>query len=132
MTDDDKPPPDATDQSLFGALCEGDAGTAGKLLKARKCLSQEEIELIADLLLGEANRKHCSHRLVFERWGRGRPTDHLEQRAKSQERARAIDREVQNGVKLEAALQDISDRANKPISTLKKDRQLYKRLQPKK
>lgn len=120
------------EQTLSGALFEGDAATAGKLMKERQSLSPEEIDLIADLLLGnKAAKMLCSHRLVFRRWP-GRPTDAYEQRARSVERASAIERQVQQGIKVEAALADVSARTGMPISTLKKDRQLYKRLQPKK
>ena len=110
MTADEPMPEEA--QTLSGALFEGDAATAGKLMKERQSLTPEEIELIADLLLGnKAARAFCSHHLVFKRWA-GRPTDAFEQRAKSQERARAIDRQVQQGIKVEAALAEISERTH--------------------
>lgn len=130
MTNDEPMPEEA--QTLSGALFEGDAATAGKLMKGRQSLTPEVIDLIADLLRGDkAAKTLCSHRLVFKRWP-GRPTDAYEQLYQSQERARAINRQVQQGIKVEAALAEISDRTHTPISTLKKDRQRYKRLQPKK
>lgn len=129
MTADDPMP---EEQTLSGALFEGDAATAGKLMKERQSLTSEEIDLMADLLLGnKAAKTFCSHRLVFKRWA-GRPTDYVEQRARSQERARAIDRQAQQGIKVEAALAEVSERTHTTLSTLKKDRQRYKRLQSKK
>ena len=73
MTADD---PMLEEPTLSGALFEGDAATAGKLMKERQSLTPEEIDLMADLLLGnKAAKAFCSHRLVFKRWGG--PSDRL-------------------------------------------------------
>jgi hypothetical protein len=126
MTNDGEWTPEADEPSLFGALCEGDAEMAGKLLRDRKALSKEEIELLADLLLGVAElRTICSGRLVFRRW-RGRPTDRLEKRAKSQARASAIDRLAKANVKIDAALEEVGVKTGFRRSTLKNDRRRYK------
>lgn len=129
MGDDEADDPGPIENKLLEALFRGDAQAAGLALQERNSLSLDEIELLAELFLGDTEAEPiCSHRLAFVRWRQGRPLkDPLVERARSEARARWIDRLVKDGTKVTAALQIVHEQTGVAITTLKADRRRRKK-----